>query len=747
MNIIREIVTKSEWIIAVSALFVVAWARFNSPPTNRSGTTFALFFWGVIFYYASMMLLWLVVMIGLVQGSIGFDFIVSKLIQVDPKAQAQLAQYAPIVAVLIIVVASQFREVARIDRAAREFCVKLAAIPREADRLAIELAQTTGFAPQGNVRNKVIKIISENISPQALSFSSEGTLADCFTRAVGLYNLFVGPRHNATTLEFAGNGCGRTAYATIMQMSDPVATRADARYEELMHAGLAFFTSSLRTPELNEALNRSIAEVTNLTCSLVSRYVLFCERTQSGRLQRLAKMGFAYRPRPTLGLDQWATTIFLVIAWSVCMMVFMPGTRPVEVGKVITIAVTFGISIGFAVLGAIVVAQRFIGRKEGDSPACPPTAELVVAGLIVVGLSIALRIGIPLVPALMQGEGYQDLFKQFIERIYGVITPFVCTISLGLICSYMGSSRWSWYRVAAVGALGNGVALACAGWLAGHMIGQGVLAQFYVHPEDAVHLLALSAGFTGFIVGGMVLAVFNESERIRKITVERAANDPHRACPLHDAPPIADDLEPPVASRSDAAYDLGCCARASVDAFEGDYVCFRPAFSNPEIISAYLMAVHWDETESCLLFEERERVDAGHTQKGRVYIPDGRPFVNFVTLEKGAIRLIMVSRPERSDEPARGLITTLSNPGGAQFTPASAPIVLRRVVDHTPQLGFIRPGAPDYEGYRRELEMVVPVFGFFALAPRANTSTELRPVGAPHRKARQLEHGRARRSS
>ncbi|MEY9414094.1 hypothetical protein ABIF69_000536 [Bradyrhizobium japonicum] len=103
MDIIEAIVTKSQWIIAILALFVVAWARFNSPPTNRSGTTFALFFWGVIFYYALMIPLWLVVMIGLVQGSIGFDFIVGQVKAVDPKAQAQLAQYAPIVAVLIIV--------------------------------------------------------------------------------------------------------------------------------------------------------------------------------------------------------------------------------------------------------------------------------------------------------------------------------------------------------------------------------------------------------------------------------------------------------------------------------------------------------------------------------------------------------------------------------------------------------------------------------------------------------------------
>jgi hypothetical protein len=346
------------------------------------------------FYYALIIPLWLVVMIGLAQGSIGFDWIGYKLTQVNPEAQAELAQYAPIVAVLIIVVASQFRQLARIDRAARAFCFKLAAIPREADRLAIELAQGADFKPKENLRSQVTNIIRENIAAQALNFSSDGTLPARFTRAVALYNLFVGPRNNGTALEFAGNGYGRSAYARIMQMAEAGAARADARYEELMHTSLAYFTCSQPTRELREALDCNIAEVTNLTCSLVARYVLFCEKTHSGRLQRLAKMGFDARPGPTFGPDQWATTILLVILSSIGMMMFMPGTLPLGVGKVLVIAITFGVSIGFAVLGAIVVAQRFIERREGDRPTYPPIAELVVTGLIVVGLSIALRIGI-----------------------------------------------------------------------------------------------------------------------------------------------------------------------------------------------------------------------------------------------------------------------------------------------------------------------------------------------------------------
>jgi hypothetical protein len=34
---------------------------------------------------------------------------------------------------------------------------------------------------------------------------------------------------------------------------------------------------------------------------------------------------------------------------------------------------------------------------------------------------------------------------------------------------------------------------------------------------------------------------------------------------------------------------------------------------------------------------------------------------------------------------------TLSNPGGMHFTPVSAPVVFKRIVDKVPQLGFIEP--------------------------------------------------------
>src|SRR5262245_22284385 len=159
----RQIIQSGVWLVPALLLFAVVWIRFNTPPTNRSGTTFALFFFGVIFYYALILALWLLVIIMVNQGGIGLDKISVALAHADPLRPEEIAQYAPIVAALIIVVASQFRRVLQIDTAARSFCVRLAAIPREADRLSVELAQGADFSPQKEgLRRQVGRIISEN---------------------------------------------------------------------------------------------------------------------------------------------------------------------------------------------------------------------------------------------------------------------------------------------------------------------------------------------------------------------------------------------------------------------------------------------------------------------------------------------------------------------------------------------------------------------------------------------------------
>ena len=201
---------------------------------------------GVVFYYGLILALWLLVTV----SGIGFGGLAT--------GKEQIAQHAPIFGARIIVVASQFPQVLRIDIAARKFCLSLASIPREADRLSVELAQSADFQPPSEqLRNRVTKIISDNINWKAVNFDTDGTISARFTRAVALYWLFVGPNNGSTQLEFRANAYARSSYAAIMQFGEPTANCASARYEEIMRAARAYFTSAHPTEELTEALNRT----------------------------------------------------------------------------------------------------------------------------------------------------------------------------------------------------------------------------------------------------------------------------------------------------------------------------------------------------------------------------------------------------------------------------------------------------------------------------------------------------------
>ena len=86
-----------------------------------------------------------------------------------------------------------------------------------------------------------------------------------------------------------------------MNFHETMANCANARYEEMIREGLAYFTPANPTKELEEALSKTITELSNLVCSLIARYVLYCDVTRRGRRQRLSSMGFdATHPIPDL---------------------------------------------------------------------------------------------------------------------------------------------------------------------------------------------------------------------------------------------------------------------------------------------------------------------------------------------------------------------------------------------------------------------------------------------------------------
>ena len=368
--------------------------------------------------------------------------------------------------------------------------------------------------------------------------------------------------------------------------------------------------------------------------------------------------------------------------------------------------------IGVSIAAGTFVAQRFATRQD-PSRGRRLIFELMVACLVVITISSALRVGGSLLSAaLVRGdsEGFREIIGDFIDRWSAIMFPVANTISISLACGYLITLNWSRVRVALTGAIFNGLVFVVTAFCVSLLLPNHVLTELNLNAWAARLTITLNSGVIGAIIGGLVLAMFKRTREDSSSKVADAegamASYAWQATSAHGQSP-------------DRA--LGGYARANVEELEGTYVCFRPMFSKPDIVNAYLVKIHWDPKQSCLTFEETNRADVTYVQQGKIYIPDGKPFMNLVTAEKGDVRLITVSRPDAQGV-ARGLIMTLSVPGGVNFIPASVPIVLRRLGnDGTPKLGFVKPEDSDYNLYRSDLLGVLPDFGVLAhpAAPRA----------------------------
>jgi hypothetical protein len=718
----HTVVNQGLWVASGLLLFVVALVRFNRPPTNRTGTTFLLFYTGMLFYYALLIGLWLLVIVLLSAGSFGVDGI-SAAVSQSLKANEWLSPSLPVIGLLVIAIASQFKLVGRMDAGARQLCIQLAAIPAEAEQLAVELAHGELQLTDRTLIENVSREITTNIGENALRLTSDGSLASRFTRAVSLYWLFIMPDNAGIPVAFPSNLSGRSAYSRIMRLNEKTVEQSLALYDSLMENGLACFTSSKPTRQMEEALKKNIQDLSQMVCRLIARYVLYLEVTESKRRKRLSTMGLNPRDHsPAFGRDQWVASILSVIILFLFMSIVLPSQQ--SFSQTFMYSVLMAVQLGMAVIAGTVVAQRFIRRHEENAWQFPPLAELTVSALVVVGLCIVLRIGWPLVPDLLNtgSISLSQSLVQFNERWPFVLLPFMCTLSIGLTCAYMGSLSWSWIRLTVLGGLFNAAAFAIAALLIAHLLSEDFLQRMQDQPGAAKAILTGTLSIAGFVLGAIVLAIFPRSIRSTQRTTifdplhPLLVNVDDGSVARNGSAGVSDSFVIERAGPRGALKELGGYSHTSVSDLEGRYVCFRPTFSNSAVINAYEITIRWDDKRACLLFEERNRPDSSHCQVGQVYIPDGRPFMSLVTVDKGAVRVIMVTRPDHIGV-GRGLILTLSNPGGIHFIPATAPVVLQRLDDKaTPQLGFVHADAPEYAIYLAQLSAVAPDFATFASA-------------------------------
>jgi DNA-binding Xre family transcriptional regulator len=162
---------------------------------------------------------------------------------------------------------------------------------------------------------------------------------------------------------------------------------------------------------------------------------------------------------------------------------------------------------------------------------------------------------------------------------------------------------------------------------------------------------------------------------------------------------------------------MGAYTRAGVDHYVGSYLTLRPHFSDPTRVMAYRTDIVWDPIWPSLTFEERDRPDTGYAHRGRVYIPASAAYIHLVSLTKGAMRMVIISQPDRAGT-MRGIITT-QHKSGAMLVPISTPIVYALRSDFAGlALGEIGPSDGAYAAYHQLLRETVEQ-GYARLLPVA----------------------------
>lgn len=169
---------------------------------------------------------------------------------------------------------------------------------------------------------------------------------------------------------------------------------------------------------------------------------------------------------------------------------------------------------------------------------------------------------------------------------------------------------------------------------------------------------------------------------------------------------VLEGREPP-SSRDRAPAQWGGYARSSLSHYPGTYLVMRPAFKQPANIYTYLVDVSWDDAGGGLVFAEKSRVDARHTQHGRIWIPNPSNHLYFVSGQDGWLRSVTLSLLDE-DNMMRGIVSTLHNISGALYVPIAAPIVFaKRDTFDGETLGDVTPDDPRHAGYRALLKRTV----------------------------------------
>jgi len=493
--------------VSLLMLAVAAWQAFNTPPSNRAGTTFFLFCLGCTFYFVLLIVLWLVTYAVLSKGGLALLGLA-----VDATTAAPLV---PIVSALLLLLG--VRSLPRVpdwDARARELCIRLASIPRERDRLALELTELTPFAVTQAALERIVgpELPRYGLPAAAVRLDAgTGRIAPAlfaFQRAVLLrlrMGIAVAARMSAAAEQDPLTPTYRAYLAGLAADRD----QAREQYEALMAYATRYFASPGFQDEKADELRTMADAVFARYARLLAMVVLACERTEGGRKRKLGEFGFD-KPHaaPNLTRNHLVAVMLLVM---VVLGLFQITVVPVHRGRPpegpFFAALMLGLEFSLSVLLGTSVAYHAIARAgEGEVRAFvwPPLAAGTGAGLVAVAASLAMRFLFRVAALASADGGAAGLGQEATSAGQAVLQNWPFTLFALATTAALAVSCFLFARLALPL---HALALAGGATLAATFAATALLVANLLHQPVLGFLLPCAAAL-GFCLGALVLPVF-----------------------------------------------------------------------------------------------------------------------------------------------------------------------------------------------------------------------------------------------
>jgi hypothetical protein len=175
----------------------------------------------------------------------------------------------------------------------------------------------------------------------------------------------------------------------------------------------------------------------------------------------------------------------------------------------------------------------------------------------------------------------------------------------------------------------------------------------------------------------------------------------------HAEVPNARAVESATGGSDRARPEWGGYTRSAVAHLIGSYIVLRAAFKTPGNIVTYATDMFWDDADGGLMFQERDRLDARHSHRGHVRLPNMSMYMYLVSGENGWLRSVTLSVLDVSNE-MHGVLSTLHNIAGMMFVPVATPVVyLRRDTFDQDTFGELTPADPNHSRYSELLRQTI----------------------------------------